>query len=149
MQKKIIDKFNYKITDASNIKKKYKTTKQKVILCHGVFDIVHPGHIRHLIYAKSKSDILVVSITADKFIEKGKYRPHVPESLRALNLAAFEMVDHVIIDNNKTPLKLIKNLKPKYFAKGFEYSSKLPKSTIDEKKIVESYGGQILLLLEI
>ena len=144
MQKKIIDKFNYKITDASNIKKKYKTTKQKVILCHGVFDIVHPGHIRHLIYAKSKSDILVVSITADKFIEKGKYRPHVPESLRALNLAAFEMVDHVIIDNNKTPLKLIKNLKPKYFAKGFEYSSKLPKSTIDEKKIVESYGGQIL-----
>ena len=49
MQKKIIDKFNYKITDASNIKKKYKTTKQKVILCHGVFDIVQPGHIRHLI----------------------------------------------------------------------------------------------------
>jgi rfaE bifunctional protein kinase chain/domain/rfaE bifunctional protein nucleotidyltransferase chain/domain len=144
MQKKIIDKFNYKITNPADIKKKYKNKKQKIILCHGVFDIVHPGHIRHLIYAKSKSDLLVVSITSDKFIEKGKYRPHVPENLRALNLAAFEMVDHVIIDNNKAPLNLIKKLKPNYFAKGFEYSSKLPKSTLEEKKVVESYGGQIL-----
>ena len=43
---------------------------KKIILCHGNFDVVHPGHIRHLIYAKSKGDILVVSITADKYIKK-------------------------------------------------------------------------------
>src|SRR4030067_3040085 len=93
---------------------------RKVIMCHGVFDVVHPGHVRHLAYAKSKADILVTSITTDKHIDKGIYRPHVPEQLRALNLAAFEMVDYVIIDEEAKPLKNLKNIQPDYFAKGFE-----------------------------
>ena len=92
-------------------------------MCHGVFDVVHPGHVRHLVYAKNKADILVVSITTDIHIKKGVYRPHIPEDLRALNLAAFEMVDYVIIDTNETPLKTIENLQPDFFAKGFEYVS--------------------------
>ena len=71
---------------------------KKVIMCHGVFDVVHPGHLRHLIYAKSKADVLVASITADVHISKGHFRPHVPQDLRALNLAAFELVDYVVID---------------------------------------------------
>jgi len=100
--------------------------------------------LRHLIYAKSKSDLLVVSITSDKFINKGIYRPHVPENLRAINLAAFEIVDYVVIDNNKTPINLLKYLKPNLFAKGFEYSDSLTKETIEEKNIVESYGGEML-----
>ena len=93
--------------------------KKKVILCHGNFDVVHPGHVRHLTYAKSKADILIVSITADKYIQKGIYRPFVPEDLRALNLAAFQMVDYVTIDNNQKPIKILSNLKPDFFAKGF------------------------------
>jgi len=60
---------------------------KKVIMCHGVFDVVHPGHVRHLIFAKSKADILVASITADKHIDKGIYRPHVPQDLRAAKRA--------------------------------------------------------------
>ena len=56
-------------------------------MCHGVFDVVHPGHLRHLLYAKSKADILIVSLTRDAHIEKGQYRSHVPPELRALNLA--------------------------------------------------------------
>ena len=91
--------------------------KEKVILCHGNFDVVHPGHVRHLIYAKSKADILVVSITADKFIQKGVYRPFVPENIRAINLAAFEMVDYVIIDNHKTSNEILKSLKPDFSLK--------------------------------
>ena len=79
--------------------------------------MVHPGHVRHLIYAKSKADILVVSITADKHIQKGMYRPFVPENLRAINLAAFEMVDYVIVDDNKTPIKILKDLNPDFFAR--------------------------------
>ena len=79
--------------------------------------MVHPGHVRHLIYAKSKADLLVVSITADKYIQKGIYRPFVPENLRAMNLAAFEMVDFVIIDDNKTSIKILKNLNPDLFCK--------------------------------
>lgn len=141
MHKELLDKFKHKLVNLNTLK---KIDKKNTILCHGVFDIVHPGHIRHLIYAKSKNKILIVSITADKFIEKGKYRPHIPQKMRALNLAALEIVDYVIIDNNKTPLSLIKELKPAFFAKGFEYSSKLPKSTREEKNTVEEYGGKLL-----
>ena len=119
--------------------------KKKVILCHGNFDVVHPGHVRHLTYAKSKAAILVVSVTADVHIKKGIYRPFVPENLRALNLAAYQMVDYVIIDNNQKPLKNLSILKPDFFAKGFEYSSgHMPPATKEEAKVVESYGGQMI-----
>ena len=118
---------------------------KKVIMCHGVFDVVHPGHVRHLAYAKSKADILVASITADRHIKKGTYRPHVPERLRALNLAAFEMVDYVIIDGNAKPLENLKTLQPDFFAKGFEYTSGgLPAATQEEADIVEGYGGSMI-----
>jgi rfaE bifunctional protein kinase chain/domain/rfaE bifunctional protein nucleotidyltransferase chain/domain len=137
------EKFKHKIIEVKELKKKLKKSK-KITLCHGVFDVVHPGHLRHLIYAKSKSNLLVVSITSDKFINKGIYRPHVPENLRAINLAAFEIVDYVVIDRNKTPINLLKYLKPNLFAKGFEYSDSLPKETTEEKNIVESYGGEML-----
>ena len=118
--------------------------REKTILCHGVFDVVHPGHVRHLAYAKSQADILIVSITADKYIDKGAYRPHIPEKMRALNLAAFEMVDYVLIDDNKKPLKLLNKLKPDFFAKGFEYTSKgLPTATQEEKNVLDKFGGKI------
>jgi len=118
---------------------------QKVIMCHGVFDVVHPGHVRHLVYAKSKADILIVTITTDKHIDKGIYRPHVPEQLRALNLAAFEMVDYVVIDDEAKPLKNLQQIQPDYFAKGFEYTaSGLPPSTQEEADIVIGYGGEMI-----
>src|SRR6476646_7358818 len=94
---------------------------KKVIMCHGVFDVVHPGHIRHLLYAKSKGDLLVASLTADRHIMKANMRPYIPEDIRALNLAALEMVDVVIIDPNPTPLSNISAIQPDYFAKGYEY----------------------------
>ena len=65
--------------------------KEKVVMCHGTFDIVHPGHIRHLLYAKSKGDVLVVSITGDVHVTKDNYRPYVPQDLRQLNLSAFRV----------------------------------------------------------
>jgi len=119
--------------------------KRKTILCHGNFDVVHPGHVRHLTYAKSKADILIVSITADKFIKKGKYRPFVPENLRALNLAAFQMVDYVFIDYNEKPLKTLNYLKPDLFAKGFEYNSAgLSPASKEESETVSKYGGEMI-----
>src|SRR3990167_8394440 len=119
--------------------------EKKVIMCHGVFDVVHPGHMRHLLFAKSKADTLVVSITADKHIYKGYDRPHVPQNLRAANLAAFEMVDYVLIDTNPTPLQNIAVFKPDYFAKGYEYvSDGMPQKTSEEADLVSSYGGEII-----
>lgn len=118
---------------------------RKVIMCHGVFDVVHPGHLRHLIYAKSKADILVASLTADRHIAKGTYRPHVPQDLRALNLAAFEIVDYVVIDPEAKPLANIARLQPDFFAKGYEYvASGLPPKTQEEVEVVRSYGGEVI-----
>lgn len=119
--------------------------QKKVIMCHGMFDIVHPGHLRHLQYAKEKADILVTSLTADHHNEKGSLRPYVPQDLRAMNLAALEMVDYVIIDSNSTPIENIKFLKPDYFAKGYEYfSNGVPPKTQEELDALENYGGEMV-----
>ena len=147
MEKKLKNHFSKKIIALDDLIKILgkRPRKKKIILCHGNFDVVHPGHVRHLIYAKSKADLLIVSITADKYIQKGIYRPFVPESLRAQNLAAFEMVDYVILDQNKTSIRTLKNLKPDFYAKGFEYSSgELPPATQEESKVVEKYGGEMI-----
>ncbi len=117
----------------------------KTIMCHGTFDVVHPGHLRHLIYAKSKGDTLIASLTADEYVAKGAFRPFVPEELRALNLAALEIVDYVIIDRNPTPLENIAALRPDYFAKGYEYvDGGFRPRTQEESDVVEGYGGEMI-----
>jgi rfaE bifunctional protein kinase chain/domain len=118
---------------------------RKVIMCHGTFDVVHPGHIRHLLYAKGKADVLIASLTSDEHIQKANFRPYVPQDLRAINLAALEVVDYVIVDPNPTPLENIKLLQPDYFAKGYEYVSEgLHPKTEDEVGALESYGGEVI-----
>ena len=119
---------------------------KKVIMCHGTFDLVHPGHLRHLMYARSKADVLVASLTSDAFILKAHYRPFVPQQLRAMNLAALEVVDYVIVDDQPTPLENLAFLQPDYFAKGFEYteSGKLHPKTQEEVDVLASYGGEVL-----
>ena len=119
--------------------------QRRVIMCHGTFDLVHPGHIRHLIFAKSKADILVTSLTSDQHIAKANFRPFVPQMLRAMNLAALEMVDYVVIDENPTPIENLRFLQPDYFAKGYEYTKGgLHPKTREEQDVLESYGGEIL-----
>ena len=119
--------------------------QKKVIMCHGTFDVVHPGHVRHLLYAKTKGDILVASLTADEHIQKANFRPYVPEDLRAINLAALEVVDFVIIDREATPLRNLAVIQPDYFAKGYEYTSTgVNPKTEDEIRVLEKYGGEII-----
>lgn len=111
-----------------------------VIQCHGTFDIVHPGHIRHLLFAKEHGDILVVSLTCDAHVTKGPGRPYVPQDLRAQNLALLEMVDYVLIDGEPTSLQTISVLQPDVYAKGYDYALE----TIAETSLVESYGGSVI-----
>jgi rfaE bifunctional protein kinase chain/domain len=119
--------------------------KQSVIMCHGAFDIVHPGHIRHLMYAKDKADILIASVTGDDYITKANFRPFVPDSLRAMSLAALEMVDFVIIDLNPKPLQNLRVLQPDFFAKGYEYfDDGIHPKTQEEIEVLDSYGGEVL-----
>src|SRR5574338_1536304 len=119
--------------------------RKKVIMCHGTFDVVHPGHVRHLLYAKTKADILIASLTADQHIMKGSLRPYVPEDLRAFNLAALEMVDYVVIDRDAEPLRNLALIQPDYFAKGYEYmNGGLNPKTREEIKVLETYGGEVI-----
>lgn len=117
---------------------------EPVVMCHGTFDLVHPGHLRHLAYAKSKGSILVVSITTDEHVTKADMRPYVPEELRALNLAALELVDFVVVDKDPNPISLIRALQPDMFVKGYEYGTNIPPKTASEKQAVEAFGGRML-----
>jgi rfaE bifunctional protein kinase chain/domain/rfaE bifunctional protein nucleotidyltransferase chain/domain len=119
--------------------------KKVVVMCHGTFDLVHPGHLRHLHYAKSKGDILIASLTGDAHITKAAHRPFVPQELRAINLAALEMVDFVVIDKNPTPLQNLAKIQPDFFAKGYEYQAGgMHPKTREEHDVITGYGGEIL-----
>lgn len=118
---------------------------RKVIMCHGTFDLVHPGHVRHLMYARSKGDVLIASLTSDAHISKANYRPFVPQQLRAMNLAALEVVDYVIVDEQPTPLENLAYLQPDFFAKGYEYTGDgVHPKTQEEIDVLASYGGEII-----
>ena len=118
--------------------------KKSVVLCHGCFDIVHPGHIRHLKFAKDQGAFLIVSITPDVCIQKGSGRPYVPQELRAENLAAFEFVNAVTIAPADTALEVIKAVKPDIYVKGHEYAVSRDPRFIKEKKLLESLGGKVV-----
>src|ERR1700678_1376294 len=132
----LIDRYRHKIKTPEELRRIIgeRPRSLKVIMCHGVFDVVHPGHVRHLLYAKSKADILVASLTGEEHITKANFRPYVPQELRAFNLAALEVVDYVVIDKDPTPVKNLAIIKPDYFAKGYEYTSNgLHPKTAEEK----------------
>ena len=118
--------------------------ERRVVMCNGVFDVVHPGHLRHLLYAKSKAPVLVCSVTPDCYISKGPHRPHVPQDLRAANLALLDIVDYVVVGDAPDPSGLISLVQPDFYAKGFEYAPDLRERPIGETAAVEAYGGQVL-----
>lgn len=139
--------FSHKIKTPEQIRDAIgpRPRKHRVIMCHGTFDVVHPGHVRHLLYAKTKADVLIASLTADEHIKKGNMRPYVPEDLRAINLAALEMVDYVVVDRDPTPLRNLALIQPDYFAKGYEYTAgAVHPKTQEEINVLEGYGGEMI-----
>lgn len=129
-----------------------KKKDKKVAHCHGVFDLVHPGHIRHLAAAKKYGDILIVTITADAFVNKGPGRPVFNENLRAETLAAIAHVDYVAINHAPTAVNCIRSLKPDVYVKGQDYMDRGKDVTgkiSEEEKTVESVGGRLVFTQEI
>src|SRR5262249_34034088 len=119
--------------------------ERSVIMCHGAFDLVHPGDLRHLMYAKGEADIMRARLPSASHITKADHRPFVPQQLRAMNLAAYELVDYVVIDENPTPLENIRYLQPDYFAKGYEYvDGGVHPRTREEMDVLEGYGGEMI-----
>src|SRR3954465_4068164 len=92
-----------------------------VVHCHGCFDIVHPGHIHHLQFAKSLGDVLIVSVSSDAQVNKGVNRPLIPDALRLAALSALEWVGAVYLNPDPTAAQLLDVLKPDIYVKGREY----------------------------
>jgi rfaE bifunctional protein nucleotidyltransferase chain/domain len=120
-----------------------KQQGKKIVHCHGCFDLLHPGHLRHFEFAKTNGDILVVSITGDLYMSKGFKKPFATENLRAENLAAVTFIDYVIIDRNEYGHELVSKIKPDVYVKGMEYSNvkKNHPGFLKEKEIVENNHG--------
>ena len=120
---------------------------RKVVLAHGVFDILHVGHKRHLDIGKRHGDILIVTLTTDKFVNKGPDRPVFAEKLRAEMVAGLESVDYVGISPNPGAEHIIEAVRPNFYLKGSEYSDEEGDVTgriKTERLMVEKFGGEIL-----
>ena len=123
-----------------------KVEGEKIILCHGVFDLLHPGHIHHLKEASRQGTILVVTITPDRFVNKGPSRPAFTEILRAETLAALEFIDFIAISQWPSAVETIGLLKPDIYAKGIEYADHNKDLTGEisrEEKAIKNTGGSI------
>jgi len=138
--KKIID-YGKAAEKIAEIKENNKT----VGLCHGQFDLLHPGHIKHFESAKKLCDVLVVSITSDRFItqRKGQGRPIFNEKLRGYMIAGIEHVDYVFISDFNLGVEVIKTLKPSFYIKGPDYIDKKDEEIDAEREAIKSVGGEI------
>jgi cytidyltransferase-like protein len=113
-----------KLDELAEIIRVLKESGKRVVQCHGVFDLVHPGHIRHFESAKRQGDVLVVTITRDEYVNKGPGRPVFNHRLRAESVASLQVVDYVAVNEWPTAAPTIRKLRPTYYAKGSEYADR-------------------------
>jgi rfaE bifunctional protein nucleotidyltransferase chain/domain len=136
-----------RLEDLAKALAKERGQGKKIIHCHGVFDLLHIGHIKHLEAARKLGDVLVVTITPDHFVNKGPHRPAFPERLRAEALASLACVDYVAINGWPTAVETIQLLKPALFVKGIvRESGKRDHSDAVEREeaAIESVGGRLV-----
>ena len=123
-----------------------RNSKKKIAMCHGVFDLLHPGHLEHFHQASNLADVLIVSTTADNFVNKGPGRPVFDLHTRMLAISRIKGVDHVIASNHPTALQNLELVKPDFYVKGSDYnnfSNDITGMIDKEAEYVSSYGGQI------
>jgi rfaE bifunctional protein nucleotidyltransferase chain/domain len=140
------------IDELALIVDKFKKEGKSVALCHGCFDLLHLGHIKHFESAKKAADVVIVTITPDRFVNKGPGRPVFNENLRMEAIAALQAVDFVALNKWNTSIETIKLIKPTFYVKGQEYKERekdLTKNIYLEEDAVESVGGSIYFTEEI
>jgi len=117
---------------------------KKIVLCHGVFDILHIGHIRYLEQAKRMGNVLVVTVTLDRYVDKGPGRPVFNESLRAESIASLHFVDYVAINQWPTAVEAIRLLKPDFYVRGSDFKNRpldISGNTAKEEDVVREVGA--------
>ncbi len=125
---------------------------RRIVLCHGIFDLLHPGYIVHLEEARALGDLLVVSLTADKFVNKGPGRPFCKEQLRARTLAALSCVDYVVVTSFASASPVLEAVRPDVYCLGKDYEANVQKNEFLQKDLATAgkvgaavrYAGSVI-----
>lgn len=134
------------LDDLKTILDNCRTANQSIVHCHGVFDLLHIGHIRYLQQARKMGDILIVTITPDRYVDKGPHRPAFTEDIRAEMLASLHMVDYVALNAWPTAENTLRLLRPNLYVKGSDFQdvkSDITGKLAREEKVVSEIGAQL------
>ena len=130
------------IAEAVELVARLRTVGKTIVFTNGVFDLLHPGHVRYLQHARALGDALIVGVNSDRSVRanKGPSRPITPEDERTEILAALRCVDAVVIFDAETPHDLITALQPDILVKGSDWAA----DAIVGRAIVEARGGRVV-----
>jgi len=140
------------LEELSTKAKECRDSGKKVVLCHGVFDLLHAGHIRYLKSARNEGDVLFVTVTPDEFVNKGPGRPVFSQDLRAENIGFLSFVDFVAVNTTPTAINVLSKVKPHAYVKGPDYKemeNDITGNIYAEKEAVEAQGGKIVFTEDI
>lgn len=130
------------LTEAAALVERLRRDGRTVVFTNGVFDLLHPGHVRYLQDARREGDALVVGVNSDRSVRanKGPARPINPEEERSEVLAALACVDAVVIFDEDTPREIIERLQPDVLVKGADWAA----DRIVGREAVEARGGRVI-----
>jgi rfaE bifunctional protein kinase chain/domain/rfaE bifunctional protein nucleotidyltransferase chain/domain len=134
------------LEDLAAMVKQLRAKGLRVAQCHGVFDLLHLGHVRHFQKARELADVLIVTLTPDEFVNKGPNRPAFSQLLRAEMLANLQCVDYVAVNRWPSAVELLKLIAPDLYVKGSEYkdaSKDVTGGIAREQQAIESVGGKL------
>ena len=131
-------------TEVCSLGERLRRAGHRIVFANGCFDLLHVGHIRYLESARRQGSVLVVGVNSDRTVRelKGEGRPLLPEQARAEMLEAFEPVDYVVIFDELTAEKILRDLRPHVHCKGTDYTQ----ATVPERGIVEEWGGEVMIV---
>lgn len=135
------------IDELTEVCRRLRAEGKSIALCHGAFDLLHPGHVKHFQAARAMADVLVVTVTEDRFINKGPGRPVFDHQLRAETVAAIRVVDFVATAPWPTGVEVIERLRPSFYVKGQDYrdaAEAMSGPIVDERRAVERCGGRLV-----
>ena len=120
----------------------HRAAGARIVVTNGVFDLLHPGHVRYLAAARAEGDLLIVAVNSDRSARanKGPSRPITPDAERAEILAALAVVDAVVLFDEDTPAEIIRRLQPDVLVKGADWAA----DAIVGRDIVEARGGRVV-----
>jgi rfaE bifunctional protein kinase chain/domain len=142
----------FELEKLASLLKDLRSSGKKIVHCHGVFDLLHIGHIRHFEQAGQFGDVLVVTITPDQYVDKGPHRPAFNQDLRAEAIASLSIVDYVAINKWPTAEETIRLLQPDYYAKGAEFKQIVTDMTGKmggEERVAREIGTELVFIDDI